>query len=178
VKTSHDLLELARVAARTKRCHTKSVIHQQGVGEHTFNALVILDAVYPDADKNVWRAMLYHDLPEAVTGDVPAPAKWDNPKLEEALREVEEDIHLDYQTKTFLSEEEHRYVKFADIMELVFYGIEEYMMGNRGVEDMVRRAIGAVRNRELISLNERTQELTEYAMALFESAGGNTHGTL
>lgn len=165
----HARLKLMRGAARTRRCHTQMVIHPQNVGEHTFSALAILDLVAPDCGKEAWRAMLYHDAPEAVTGDVPAPAKWENPELEEALRVVETRILRDHGLHFVLLPAERELLKFCDIMELVFYGIEEMQMGNRAVSKMVELALAAIRTRQLSRATLRAHALFEYAEVLFES---------
>lgn len=169
-------LELMRSAARTRRCHTQMVIHPQGVGEHTFSALAILDLIAPDCRKEVWRALLYHDAPEAVTGDVPAPAKWNHHELEDVLRRVEQRIKKEHDIDIAVFDHEHDLIKYADIMELVWYGIEELRMGNRGVVPMVSAAMGAMRKRNLTKITPRAGQLFEYAQVLFESLGGTTNG--
>jgi 5'-deoxynucleotidase YfbR-like HD superfamily hydrolase len=172
---AYQRFDLMRQAARTRRCHTQMVIHPQGVGEHTFSALAILDLIAPDCRKEVWRALLYHDAPEAVTGDVPAPAKWVFSDLEKVLRSVEERIRHEYGIHCPIAAFEEEYIKYADIMELVWYGIEEYRMGNRAVAPMVRAALNALKHRGLEGVTMRAQQLTDYTRTVFESLGGWTH---
>jgi len=166
---------LMRFAARTRRCHTQMVIHHQSVGEHTFGTLAILDMIAPDCRKEVWRAMLYHDAPEAITGDVPAPAKWRFYDLEKELRNAEQHIMDDHWIHVELYEHEYRLVKFADIMELVWYGIEEMGMGNKTASQMVNAALCAVATRDLLS-NLATHQFFEYTLTMFEAAGGHYDG--
>lgn len=165
--------ELMRNAARTRRCHTQMVIHDQSVGEHTFGAIAILDYIVPDCRKELWRAMLYHDAPEAITGDVPAPAKWEHPYLEDALRRVEQRIKDDHWISTNLFEDEAKALKFADIMELVWYGIEELRMGNRGVAGMVQMALDAIRKRELYTVSIEAFRLMTYTVATVDKIMGS-----
>jgi len=165
--------EMMRNAARTRRCHTQMVLHQQTIGEHTFSALAILDLVAPDCSKNVWRALLYHDMPEAQTGDVPAPAKWENPKLENALKMVEARIFRELGLSFDLTIEEKRVVKYVDLMDLIWFTIEEVEMGNQRIVNMARRALSAVKDRELIDLSERTKKFYEYTATYLEQVGWN-----
>lgn len=162
-------LELMRDTARTRRCHTQRVIHSQSVGEHTFGALAILDVIAPDCRKEVWRALLYHDAPEAITGDVPAPAKWENADLERALRRIEQNILVEHGLMTELTEEETGLLKFADIMELILYGLEEMAMGNRGVVRMVNAAFDALRVRGLLYVTEQAVTLLRSAHTTFST---------
>jgi 5'-deoxynucleotidase YfbR-like HD superfamily hydrolase len=189
---SYDLrdlrrFEMLRNAARTRRCHTQMVLHQQTVGEHTFSALAILDLVAPDCRMEVWRALLYHDMPEAFTGDVPAPAKWENFELENALRTVEARIFKELGLEFKLSAEEKKLVKFADVMDLVWFTIEEVQMGNQRLVGMAHRALDAVRERKLMSLSPRTLKFYDYTCFYLEQLGwepnryqgrdGNEHRT-
>lgn len=166
--------ELMRNAARTRRCHTQMVLHHQSVGEHTFGALAILDYIAPDCRKEVVMALLYHDAPEAITGDVPAPAKWNSPMLEHALRAVENIIKLEHDIKDNITPEEHQLVKFADIMELVWYGIEELRMGNRGTIPVVQASLQSIRTRSLQEVTDRAAALLRYTELTFEYLGGTT----
>jgi len=165
--------EMMRNAARTRRCHTQMVLHQQTIGEHTFSALAILDIVAPDCSKTAWRALLYHDMPEAQTGDMPAPAKWENPRLENALRMVEARIFRELDLYFDLTIDEKRLVKYVDLMDLTWFTIEEVEMGNQRIVSMARRALDAVKQRELIDLSPRTQHFYDYTATYLEQVGWN-----
>jgi len=175
ISQEYRRLLLTRQSARTRRCHTLNVLHDQNISEHTFNALCILDFVAPTASKDTWQALLYHDVPEAITGDVPAVAKWKYPALEEALKIAENKIQEEYDLLFPLSEEERKLVKFADMLELAFYGIEEVKMGNRDFGKVVLKILLAIEYRHLRKLNERTEWLFDMAKLKFESTGGLTH---
>jgi 5'-deoxynucleotidase YfbR-like HD superfamily hydrolase len=175
-KVDLSRLDLMRNVARTRRCHTQMVIHHQSVGEHTFSALAILDLIAPECRKEVWRALLYHDAPEAITGDVPAPAKWKYPNLEEALKRAEQAILDDHYIHVELYEHESMLCKYADLMELVWYGLEEMRMGNGGVSPMVVAAFRAMNKRKLSDVNLRALHFYEYSVHTFTSLGGLTDG--
>lgn len=125
-----DHAVLMREAAAVKRYHTRRTLRQQTVGEHSFGAIQLLHQVYPEARKEVLLAMVYHDLPELVTGDVPAPVKRQSPKLAELLNAAEKQtgpLHQDFDLSMF----EEAVCKWCDLMELVLWCLEEVRLGNQ-----------------------------------------------
>lgn len=146
---NYKRLRLLRNAARVLRCHNARSIHQQTVGEHTFGVLALLATVYPQARALVWQAALYHDVPESVTGDVPAPTKWRHKQLEEALRAVEDSVKQEYELHILLTEHEKRVLKFCDYMELALFAIEECDSGNSHMASMARNALRGIQQRGL-----------------------------
>ena len=158
---NYKRLRLLRNAARVLRCHNARSLHQQTVGEHTFGVLALLATVYPQARAAVWQAALYHDVPESVTGDVPAPTKWRFPLLEEALKEAESGIRQEYALDILLSDHEKRVLKFCDYMELALFAIEECDSGNAHMASMARNALQGIERRGLI-------DVTESALALYD----------
>jgi 5'-deoxynucleotidase YfbR-like HD superfamily hydrolase len=125
-------LYLLRRAARVERMHTRPLARQQTVGEHSFSVLALIDCVYPEATINLWRAALYHDAAEVITGDVPATAKWRYPiALGSNLDDIEKDIALTHGTDIVLSDKEQAVLKFCDTMELAIFAIEEAERGDR-----------------------------------------------
>jgi len=168
-KQEFDRLKLMRVVARVKRLHTLPPVHQQTVGEHTFGILALIDIVLPTASKALWRAALYHDAPEGITGDVPSPVKWRHPELESALRVVEERIKNEFSMHTELSGIEKRVLKFCDIMELVIFSMEEVDSGNRIMATVAMNGLTAIRERGLMDINEQTKWLYEVFSMAFEA---------
>lgn len=57
------------------------LLRKQSVAEHSFNVTVIAEAIFkvivPDGKppSELYRACLYHDIDETVTGDIPSPTK-------------------------------------------------------------------------------------------------------
>lgn len=163
-------LRLMRIAARIPRVHTRPPIHKQTVGEHTFGVLAILREVCQPSVA-LYEAALYHDAPEAVTGDVPAPAKWDSPALTEALNDVEDDIIDRWRLPNSrnLNPQEERLLKFADLMELALFSIEEVNMGNRGMAKVAENALTHIAATELSDINSETLAMYSMALALLQS---------
>lgn len=133
--------ELFRDAAAVKRYHAKRVLREQSVGAHSFNMMLLVQQVMPNCRKEVLLAVMHHDLPELVTGDIPAPIKRAHPMLGPLMDEIEQDLApLYHDFKLF--EDEAAVVKWADRMELVLWCLEEYRMGNTYTKDTIRRGMG------------------------------------
>ena len=152
-------LALLRRAARVQRMHTQPTLRPQTVGEHTFNAMAILDYVDPEADKVVWRALLHHDAAEAITGDVPATAKWRFEMLSSAISQAECTLETEYDMIVPLTKEQIGILKYCDIMELAMFGIEEAERGDLAMVKVARACIKAIEDKGLQSINVRANEL-------------------
>lgn len=120
---------LYRDAADVVRYHTKRTHRQQTVGAHSFNMLLLISQVAPDARKEVFIAVMHHDLPELMTGDIPAPIKKMHDLLGPLMDTIEAGLAPLFRD-CGLTHEEERLVKWADRMELVLWCLEEYRMGN------------------------------------------------
>lgn len=139
---------LYRDAGAVKRYHVKRTIRQQTVAEHTFGMLMLVKQVTEgygayglQARASLYEAIMHHDLPELMTGDVPAPIKRAHPELGPLIDSIEQDMYPLYRELT-LTQEEASLLKWADRMELVLWCLEEYRMGNTYVKDTIRRGIG------------------------------------
>tara|TARA_R110000803_G_scaffold210228_1_gene281509 strand:+ start:3122 stop:3481 length:360 start_codon:yes stop_codon:yes gene_type:complete len=85
-------------------------------------------------------AALCHDLGEALTGDVPWPAKTQSPSLRKEL-DFMESKHLDIINALVpLDNQQHEKLKLADMLEVLFYAIEEIEMGNQHFKEIFGRA--------------------------------------
>jgi 5'-deoxynucleotidase YfbR-like HD superfamily hydrolase len=138
--------KLYRDAGGVKRYHTQRTIRTQTVAEHSFGVCMLIRQVQPDCSRTLLFAALHHDLPELMTGDIPAPAKRAHPQMDTYLEEFEASLHPLYFNTAFLTAEEAALLKWADTMELVLWCLEEWRMGNHSVNmgDMIRRALGWV----------------------------------
>jgi 5'-deoxynucleotidase YfbR-like HD superfamily hydrolase len=120
---------LLRDAADVRRYHTRRVLREQTLGQHSFNVMMLIQHLDPWCRKELLLAAMHHDLPEYFTGDVPAPIKRMQPALAIALEQAEADLAPLF--KDFnLSVYESRLLKFCDTLELVFWCLEEVDLGN------------------------------------------------
>jgi 5'-deoxynucleotidase YfbR-like HD superfamily hydrolase len=115
------------------RCHTLPTIKPQTVGAHTWRTLVILHWLYAPGHppSGLTHALLVHDMPEILTGDMPGNTKHAHPALKNALDKIE---------KQFLAEQgieepklnsvSEDILNLCDSADLVMYALDEIDMGN------------------------------------------------
>jgi 5'-deoxynucleotidase YfbR-like HD superfamily hydrolase len=102
---------------------------EQNLAAHSFGVAMLVQQVFPECRKELLLAVLHHDLPEYVTGDIPAPVKRASPAISVALEDLERGTAPLYQDFNLLPSEAS-VLKWADLMELVLWCLEEVMLGN------------------------------------------------
>lgn len=137
-----------RLAGQVQRCHVMPMQRKTNVAEHTYNAMTIafklceVNGIDPGP---AVMALLFHDTPELVTGDIPATAKWMHPYLANGDSELSQDVDHELD----LAEPWRRHfrqnnipqpgithihqdiAKAADMLEFTMTCIEEIRRGNR-----------------------------------------------
>jgi 5'-deoxynucleotidase YfbR-like HD superfamily hydrolase len=116
-----------------KRYHTLSTIGEQTVGSHSWGVAVILNWLKPDISKTAILKALTHDVAEKLTGDMPAPTKWNNKDLALELALVEKNIEKNLGVDYELTPEEKEFFKQSDLFELLFYCVNQRSLGNTNV---------------------------------------------
>lgn len=142
--TTARKIKFTREASIIRRCHTVAILNgdQYVVGLHSFNMLAMLRILWPDAPLSLIWAIVEHDLPERLTGDIPAPTKWFQIVNKENLTEAEKAILIDvlgYSHEHTLTEEEQLWLKALDIFELALFCRDQMMLGNKNLEVMLAR---------------------------------------
>ena len=84
-------------------------------------------------------AALYHDVPESLIGDNPTPIKWKFPRLAKELDKVEQEVMKDLGVNIILKDYEKVMLKIADMMELLWFCVEEERRGNRNFKEVFIR---------------------------------------
>ena len=124
----HEIYE----AGAVMRYHTKRTDNRQTVADHTWGACVILLWLYvpvsPPAD--LMARMLVHDVPELITGDTPAPAKWRSVELKTALAALETQIADEWGLSNLVDDGENPVIGYCDNAELSMHCIARVRMGN------------------------------------------------
>lgn len=130
LKKSFDKLMITREAGDIKRYHTAR-IPAQSVSAHTYGVmnLVLMLSEEPPSLELV-KAVMWHDIAEIATGDVPAPAKYKDRQLMYHLERLENDFLRFNNLDTWISSQEIILLKWADTLELVLYCAEQCAMGN------------------------------------------------
>ncbi len=135
-----NLHERIRAGGAVRRYHTRTTIGHQTVAEHSWGvAAILLHICEPSAE--LLRAALYHDVAEYDTGDVPAQAKRSSLTLAASLSELERDIEASLQIAPACTLEELKLLQIADLLELLWYCLEQRKLGNTTIDDIWERGL-------------------------------------
>lgn len=138
-------IKFAREGARVERTHASPGIGSHSVGIHTFNMITMLLILYPSASGHLIRAVVQHDIPERLTGDMPHPAKKAGIQNNDNQAKFESHINeqvFGYDAVQSLTEEEQQWLHGLDMLEFYCYVRDQLMMGNR----MAQTKLKAVEN--------------------------------
>ncbi len=124
-----------------KRYHTVSTISTETVGHHSHGVALLTALICPFASRRVLLAALLHDLAECETGDIPSPAKR-RMNLNEQVSQFEETVLRQHDlVMPYLSDEEKRILKLADIAHGALFCLKEMQMGNSKLREVFERYI-------------------------------------
>lgn len=137
-RSTVGLTKFVREAGKIRRCHTQTTVGEYTVAEHTFNMLCMLKLLYPEAPIEVIHYILGHDIPERLTGDIPATAKWFG-IIDERLDTVEDAILKECGFYTKMEEEWYLVVKCIDLLELYLWCRDQDLLGNQCMRKMQNR---------------------------------------
>jgi len=137
-------INFMREAASVRRCHALPILNgdQYVVGLHSYNMLAMLRILWPDAPIHLVWAILEHDAPERLTGDIPAPTKWFGIVNKETLNDAEKTILTDvlgYSHESGLDDYERQWLRGLDIFELSLFCRDQMSLGNKNLEVMLGR---------------------------------------
>ena len=141
---------MLRKGGSVKRWHTITNAKEQTVAAHSWGVAVIIMDLWPDSRADLFHAALLHDVPEQLIGDVPAPTKWAHPRLAKELDLAEESFWDMVEVKfPALTTEEQLQLKTADMLELLWYCIEEERLGNKNFKEVFVRGVEYVKRYQL-----------------------------
>jgi 5'-deoxynucleotidase YfbR-like HD superfamily hydrolase len=159
-----------RFASRVKRFHTIPTTRDQSLAEHSYGVAVILLHIYEgNVRPELLKAALYHDLAELETGDIPATTKWRSPELRRQLSLQEAEFDKRYNLTQNLTAEETRELKFADMMELCQFCIDEINMGNKNAIEPLRNGVQFFDSFELSELPAKAKILLDSVVSSLRS---------
>jgi len=125
-----DWLMEVRAGGAVQRWHTDPQLGPQDVRAHSWGvAMLVLALTQGHASRNLILAALTHDIGEHLTGDIPAPAKWQAPALRAALDALEQRGKQRLGLVFRLDEEEEAILKLADALELALHCLECWARG-------------------------------------------------
>lgn len=129
-----DRIQAFRAGGAVRRHHTMQTIGEDTNAHHTFNCLCLLDQLNPDASPELRRAMLYHDVPEVFTGDIPSPVKRFSAEIGKGVAELEDRIERALEIHEDLTPEDKAWLKAIDRAEFIMWAEDQVLRGNYSAE--------------------------------------------
>lgn len=130
--TPYERLIAIRTGGSTERCH--GVMHQgsYSVAAHTWGVLALLYVLWPDDWARIGPAAMFHDVPEAWVGDIPAPTKRYSAAVKVACNHMEALIfaRLRLPADSALPPADAAKLKACDQLELYCWAKEQVYGGN------------------------------------------------
>ncbi len=129
-----------RMALSVKRYHSWPTIQTQTVADHTCQVMRVYYEIFGRPLVDIYEYILFHDITEMWTGDIPFPLKSKYPALGAAVKDAERDacdrmgipdVHLD--------DDQKKRVKICDLAEMWEFGRTELLLGNKLANPIVER---------------------------------------
>lgn len=119
-------------AGRVSRYHNRPMITRQSTADHTWGVLVCCQWLTDrQCSAALLEAIIYHDVPEIYTGDMPAPIKNSVPELKDIMINLETNYMKEMGILPRITKEEVYILGIADTMELMMHCLKEMNMGNK-----------------------------------------------
>lgn len=161
------------LCGQTKRYHTVPGV-QHTVAEHSWGVAVIIAKLHPGPSSALLIAALYHDAAERHTGDAPATVKWEHQDVRDAYNRVERLWEESLGIAVPLTNDEQRWLKAADMLELVLFC--EHVVdttGNVYAEEIKQRGLQYLRDMQPIP-----KEVLSYICAKWPQVKGSGQSSL
>lgn len=127
-----------REGGHVQRCHVLPKVGDYSVGKHSYDALSLLLVLHPDPTRRLICSVLWHDVPERWTGDIPAPVKWGDASIAQGLKRVEQFVYAGLPCRPCLglTDNEQDWLDAVDKLELFLWCREQEAFGNTMVSKM------------------------------------------
>ena len=142
-----QMLKTARLAGQVTRYHTWPVHRQQSVGEHTWQVMRIFYQIFGPPSQTVFTKLLWDDAGELTTGDLPFPIKSLHPSLKAIMDSLEEHAvqEMGGNPRPGISDADRKRVKACDLIDMLEFGLDELMLGNKFAQPIVEDITAALR---------------------------------
>jgi len=153
-----------RLAGQLKRYHTWPITGQQTVAEHCWQILRIYYSVVDIPDLHMVYYIIFHDIGETATGDLPYPVKSQNNTLKAEADSLEQRSmysQLQYWgsfQQTMLTDEDKKFFKQIELIEMAEFGMDQVCLGNSHGFIVADRCLHAVFE------NQPCQKLVQYVI--------------
>lgn len=140
-----------REASKVERVHGTPTVGSYSVGQHSFDACVLLLLLHPTMldtllaipEGRLLVATMTHDFQERYLGDLYGPAKARYPELAAAYARAELDVAermgLPLEAFTGLDDESAEWLNAVDALELQLFAEDQAAFGNRHTEQIRKR---------------------------------------
>lgn len=146
LRTDLAKVKFAREGGAVRRVHTQKILGEYDVAQHSFNMLCILRVTFPDAPSNLFWAIVAHDIPERLVGDIPRTTKWAGAIDIAKLDALEDRILMACGFTTQLTRIENDWLVSLDLLELYFWCRDQMSFGNQNVVKIRNRIISWFEN--------------------------------
>ena len=141
IDPTHD----PRVAGQITRYHTWPRTRDQSVGEHTWQVMRILLAVWPECPRRLLTHAMFHDVGE-MAGDIPYPFKRNDPVLKDRMDAAEAGVRAEMAVwgvppTVVMSHYEERVFKTCEFIDMWECGLHEMNLGNKYGQVVAMRCI-------------------------------------
>ena len=143
------LVQRMREASRVERSHTMPHHGSYSVGQHSFDMLTLLISLYPDCSKELMVAVMFHDLAERWTGDIPQPAKLSDGEFGKRLAQVEARVSKRLGWTVQLDEQDRFWLVGLDVVEYHLWAKEQIAMGNQNAQTALARTVVWLQNNRI-----------------------------
>ena len=156
-------IKAIREGGQVKRCHARpDGGRSYNVAIHSYNMLGLLAVLYPSCSPRLYRAVVWHDVPERWIGDIPTPLKLLQPELAGLIHSAEEEIFEILDVDMSLTPEEEIWLKAVDITELWLWAREEIANKQMSNVELAKDCFKIIK--ELIEQDKFPEPIKEYVM--------------
>lgn len=136
-----EKVDIIRRAGSINRYHTERILGVDTVGTHSWNVTVLIVLLHPNPSARLIKAALFHDVGEAMVGDLPYPAKRQWPKLAEQLSKAEDEVIdiLEIEAESKLPKDDYNWLKACDALEAGLFAKEQLELGNTRAREIYNR---------------------------------------
>lgn len=148
----HQRLMEIRMGGAVERCHTVRHHGSYSVAAHSWGVAVMMYILWPQDFPHLVPYCLFHDVPEAWVGDVPAPTKFYDPAVKQACDAMEAKIfeRLNLPDDAKLTELDRLKLKMCDSLELYAWAHEQLCAGNKHARCVIDQIEGFYSGRRLL----------------------------
>ncbi len=127
-----ERLRAQREGGQVTRCHTTPHHRHYDNAQHSFNMLLLLFELHPNPSMQMVRAVMYHDLAERYTGDLPSTVRHYRPEVKEEMvmlaKLIDDQMGTSYHW--YLTNDDEIWLKALDDLEFYLWCCDQSALGN------------------------------------------------